>query len=129
MTDNHTGGVDCPVRERRKHRRYFVDLPLDCRVIKNRRRGPVQVGIAENAGSGGLSINLSDRISPGNRLILELYYRDDYQFSSLKILSEVIWNTKEKEAHGYKHGLKLLRLENGGNLKLQSILKHCPIMM
>lgn len=125
MAHNDVTRVDHPIAERRKHRRYFVDLPLDCWVIENKRKGQTQVGIAENAGVGGLSVYLNERISEGNQLILELYYRDDYKFSSLKILTEVIWNSEERETHGYKHGLRLLRLENGGNLKLRSILKHC----
>ena len=129
MTESNTAGIDRPVGERRKHRRYFIDLPLDCRVIENTSRGPIQPGITENAGTGGLSVYLNDKVSPGNQLILELYYRDDYRFSSLKILTQVVWNHEEKEAQGYKHGLKLLRLESGGNQKLQSILKHCPLLI
>jgi hypothetical protein len=87
------------------------------------------VGIAENAGTGGLSVYLNERVPGGNQLILELYYRENYEFSSLKLLTEVVWNREEKEDDGYKHGLKLLRLERGGDLKLQSLLKHCPILI
>lgn len=129
MTDNQDARLSHKVSERRKHPRYFVDLPADCYVIRNKRKGPIQVGIAENAGIGGISVYLNDRVSSGNQLIIELYYRDDYKFSSLKILTEVVWNSEEREAPGYKHGLKLLRLENGGNMKLQSLLKHSPIPM
>ena len=129
MTDNQEARLDRTPGERRKHRRYFVDLPLDCRVIENKRRGPIQVGFADNAGTGGFSVYLDERISSGNQLILELYYRDDYKFSSLKLLTEVIWSNEEREANGFKPGVRLLRLENGGNLKLRSILKNCPVLM
>jgi hypothetical protein len=129
MTENQADGLNPLVGERRKHRRYFVDLPVDCCVIENKRKGPIHVGMAENAGTGGLSVYLNERVSPGNQLILELYYRDDYKFSSLKILTEVVWNSEERETPGYKHGVKLLRLENGGNQKLRSLLKRCPILM
>jgi hypothetical protein len=129
MADNSSGGLDHPVRERRKHRRYFVDLPLDCRVVENKTKGPIQAGIAENAGSGGLSIYLSDMVPSGHQLLLELYYKDEYEFTSLKLLTEVVWIDEEKEPQGYKHGLKLLKLESGGNQKLQSLLKHCPLLL
>jgi hypothetical protein len=102
---------------------------LDCRVIENKTKGPIQAGIAENAGSGGLSIYLNDMVPSGHQLLLELYYKDEYEFTSLKLLTEVVWIHEEKEPQGYKHGLKLLKLESGGNQKLQSLLKHCPLLL
>ena len=115
--------------ERRKHRRHFVDLPLDCSVVQNNRRGPIQSGIAENLGIGGLSIYINQRFPPGSHLIIELYYKDGYQFSSLRTLTEVIWSSQEKNTSRYKHGVKLLRLENGGSQKLQSLLKKNPTLI
>ena len=129
MINNESTKSYHPAGERRKHRRHFVDLPVDCFILENKRKGPVQVGIAENAGTGGLCVYLNERVSSGRHLIIELYYRDDCTFSSLRILAKVIWATHEEEALGYKHGLKLLKLETGGTPKLQSILKQCPILM
>lgn len=129
MITNEPAKPHHPVGERRKHRRHFIDLPVDCSVVQNKRKGPRHVGIAENAGIGGLSVYLDERVSPGRQLISELYYRDDCKFCSLKILTEVVWNRGEREALGYKHGLKLLKLETGGTPKLQSILRNCPILM
>ncbi len=127
MIDNQADTLDPRMRERRRYRRYLIDLPVDCHVVENRRKGPIQVGMAENAAVGGLSVYLNERVSPGNRLIIELYYKDDFRFSSLKALTEVVWNSQERETLGYKHGLKSLKLEIGGNRKLQSLLKRCPI--
>ena len=129
MANNHTNALAHPVGERRKHRRHFVDLPVDCRVIENERKGPIQVGMAENAGIGGLSIYLNEQFPCGKQLIIELYFRDGYEFSSLKILTEVVWSRDEKDVPGYKHGLKVLRLENGGNQRFQALLKSCPMLM
>jgi len=129
MIQDQPAGPQEPVRERRKHRRHYVDLPADCFVIQNKKKGPVHVGIAENAGAGGLSLYLNKRIPSGRQLIIELYYREDCKFTSLKILARVVWNSHEEETLGYKHGLKLLKLETGGTPKLQSILKHGPILM
>ena len=117
-----------PLGERRKHPRHYTDLPVDCCLIENKKKGPVHVGIAENAGIGGLSICLNQRFPCGHHLIIELYYRDSYQFSSLKILTRVIWNSDEREGSGFRHGLQVLRLQNGGSLKLRSLLKHCPVL-
>ncbi|MBW2057682.1 MAG: PilZ domain-containing protein [Deltaproteobacteria bacterium] len=129
MIDQKGTGFEHRVCERRKHRRYFGDIPFDCWPLKQGKRGPSQVGIAENAGAGGLCIHLEERIPEGNEIILELYYRDDHRFSSLKLLAVVIWNSEEREARGYRHGLKLLRLETGGGRKLQSLLKQCLALM
>jgi hypothetical protein len=115
--------------ERRKHRRHFVDLPLDCCVVQHNRRGPIQSGIAENVGIGGLSIYLNQRFPPGSQLIIELYYKDGYQFSSLRILTKVIWSNQQEDTSRYKHGVKLLRLENGGSQKLQFLLKKSPTLI
>jgi len=129
MINNQADGLGHRVGERRKHRRHFVDLPVDCCVIENKRKGPIQVGVAENAAIGGLSVYLNERFTSGTHLFIELYYRDGYEFSSLKILTEVIWNSDKMETSGYKHGLKLLSLENGGNQKLRALLKHSPMLM
>ena len=129
MIENQVPRPDHLVGERRKHRRHFIDLPVDCCVIRNKTKGPIHVGIAENAGVGGLSVYLNQRFSPGNRLTVELYYKHDFSFSSLKILTEVVWNSQKREALGYRHGLKSLKLENGGNLKLKSLLEYSPTLM
>jgi hypothetical protein len=129
MLDNESARSHHPVGERRKHRRHFIDLPADCFVIQNKRKGPVHVGIAENAGAGGLSVYLDEKVSSGKQLIIEMYYKDDCRFSSLKVLGQVVWTSNEKETLGYKHGLKLLKLETGGSPKLKTILKHCPILI
>ena len=129
MIENQLSKPDRLVGERRKHRRHFIDLPVDCCVIRNKTKGPIHVGIAENAGVGGLSVYLDERFSPGNRLTVELYYKHDFRFCSLKILTEVVWHNRKREALGYRHGLKSLKLENGGNLKLKSLLEYSPTLM
>ena len=118
-----------PVGERRKHQRYYVDLPLDYRAVENKKKGPIQGGTTRNLGIGGFSISLKERIPPGKRLLIELYYNDSSRFASLKIMTEVIWSSGETEDIGFKHGLKSLLLEKGGNAKLLSILKRCPLPM
>jgi len=115
--------------DRRKHRRHFVDLPIDCCAIQKSRRGPIQAGVAENAGVGGFLIYLNQRFSPGSHLVIELYYKDSYQFSSIKILGKVIWSNEQRDTSGYKHGVKLLKLENGGGRKLRSILENFPSLI
>jgi hypothetical protein len=127
MTENEKS--EQSIGERRKHRRYFVDLPVDCCFSENRAKGPIHTGITEDLGMGGVSVYLSDRVFPGNRFVVELYYRDGYRFSSLKILTEVVWADEKNEAPGYRHGLRLLKLENGGTLKLRCLLKRCPSLM
>jgi len=112
--------------ERRKHRRHFIDLPVDCCLVQQNRRGPIQSGIAENVGIGGLSIYLDQRFPPGSHLIIEVYFKDGYQFSSLRILAQVIWSNQDEDTSRYRHGVKLLKLENGGSQKLQSLLKKSP---
>lgn len=115
--------------ERRKHRRHFIDLPIDCCVIEQNKRGPIQAGVAENAAVGGFLIYLDRRFSPGCHLVIELYYKNGYQFSSLKILTKVVWSNQKKDVSGYKHGVKLLKLEKGGARKLQSILESFPSLI
>ena len=129
MRSQSTEPLSPQTAERRKHRRHFIDLPVDCCVIDNRTKGPILAGVAENAGPGGLSIYLNERFSRGRHLIIELYYRDGYKFSSLRLLTRVVWSSELREASGFKHGLKLLKLENGGCTKLQSLLKNSPMLI
>ncbi len=129
MIDNESVKPQPPTPERRKHRRHYVDLPADCFVIHNKGKGPIHVGIAENAGVGGLSVYLDQRIASGSQLMIELYYREDCRFTSLKTVAQVVWHSHERETLGFKHGLRLLKLETGGSPKLRSILKRGPILM
>jgi hypothetical protein len=129
MTNGNADDLRHPTGERRKHRRHFVDLPIDCCAVQQRGKGPIQAGVAENAGAGGFLIYLNQRFSPGSHLVIELYYKETYQFSSIKILGKVIWSDEQRDTSGYRHGVKLLKLENGGGRKLQYILGNFPSLI
>ena len=108
--------------ERRKYPRVVVDLPMDYESAGEQRRDKVVGSVMENMSMTGCLVYLSHLFDPGAKLIIEIYFSPETQFTSLKILSDVVWNNPRADASGYRHGLKYVKLEKGGTAKLKWLI-------
>ena len=99
------------VDERRRHRRYAYDGP-----VEYRRLGPATPGRIRNLSEGGLQVELPERFSSGTQLSLDLSLGD----RSIHAEVEVAWSTDPPggAATSYSHGVKFLRLELQDRLSL-----------
>jgi hypothetical protein len=99
------------VDERRRHRRYAYDGP-----VEYRRLGPATPGRIRNLSEGGLLVELPERFSSGTQLSLDLSLGD----RSIHAEVEVTWSTDPRDGAmtSYPHGVKFIRLELQDRLSL-----------
>src|SRR5512136_2907495 len=68
------------IAERRKHRRFSVELPLDYSIENQEHYG----GVAANASRGGLVAYLPAAITVGTLLNVELIFVNGFELSSVR---------------------------------------------
>lgn len=110
------------IAERRKYRRFSVELPLDYSIENKEHYG----GVAANASRGGLVAYLPVAITVGTRLNIELIFVNGFELSSVKARAKVIWShLAPKVIWGeYEYGLEFERLQERDVQKLKTLLRE-----
>lgn len=106
--------------ERRKHRRFSVELPLDFSV-ENRDH---LAGVAANASRGGIIAYLPVGIIVGTSLNIEIIYAKGFELNSIRARARVVWsNLAPKVTWGeYRYGLEFEKFQGGDARKLKTLL-------
>jgi len=108
--------------ERRKHRRFSVELPLNYSIENKDHYG----GIAANASRGGLVAYLPVAIAVGTPLNIEMIFVNGFGLNSIRARAKVIWsNLAPKVIWGkYRHGLEFEKFQEGDVQKLKTLLRE-----
>jgi len=110
-------------KERRKHPRYTIDLPLNFQLTESPN---IYAGLIINASEGGLQIQTMKDMSTGLKLNIELFFATDYELSTLEAMVQVIWKDDNdyvrRECVGYKYGLQFVQMSKENYLKLKHLL-------
>ncbi len=108
--------------ERRKHRRFNVELPLDYSIENKDHSG----GIAANASRGGVVAYLPVALAVGTSLNIEVIFADGFELNSIRARAKVIWsNLAPKVIWGeYRYGLKFEKFQEGEARKLKALLRE-----
>ena len=114
-----------PPKERRKHPRYTMDLPLSFQMTE---REDMYAGLIIDASEAGLQIHALKDMSIGLKLSIELFFAAGFELSTLGGMAQVIWKTDYYDEQvwgkcmGYKYGLKFVKISKENYLKLRHLL-------
>jgi len=110
-------------KERRKHERYLVDLPLNFQTTEN---SNICTGLSINASETGLLIQTFKDMPIGIRLRLELLFAKGFELSNLQGMVQIIWKDHHvwNDYKGYKYGLQFVQISNENYKKLKLLLEN-----
>ncbi len=110
-------------KERRKHPRFILDLPVEYRVTNAPNgRGALVI----NASESGLLVHSVKEMPVGTKLTIAVMFPKEYQFANFEVLAEVVWKDIQWEENweGYQLGLKFIHIREDDYQKLKQLLKN-----
>ncbi len=110
-------------RERRQHRRFSVQLPLDYWETSD----ALMAGLVADISETGLRIHSVLPIQVGAELKIGVYVpKDEYTFGSIERRGKIIWRTLHQEGgwKGNQCGLYLTEISLEDREKLKQLLTH-----
>jgi len=106
-------------RERRRHPRIFIDLPLEYGSADDPR---LKGGLIVNASEGGLLFESVKAIPHGTKLNVSVLFPRRFELAEFKLVAEIVWKEPllKEEWEGYQYGLNIVHLldEDHWNLKM-----------
>ena len=110
-------------KERRKHERYLVYLPLNFQMTEN---SHIYTGLSINASETGLLIQSFQDMPIGRRLKLELIFPNGFELSNLQGMVQIIWKDHYawSDCEGYKYGLQIVHITDEDDQKLKFLLRN-----
>jgi hypothetical protein len=109
--------------ERRKHRRFNIDLPveyfrIDPAIDRN--------GRATNASEEGLLLYLPERMEIGQHLRIRLFFTSVSGINAIEMLVVVVWVDihLEKDWGDYRTGVRSVDISAEDSTKLKDFLKN-----
>ena len=107
-------------REKRKSRRFELNLPLEYRFMNS---SDISAGMVVNGSEGGLFVRSIDNIPVGTKLVIAVLFPDDCELADFQALAEVVRTEgRQKGQIGYRYGLQLVQMNKEDYLKLQRLL-------
>jgi c-di-GMP-binding flagellar brake protein YcgR len=118
-------GEAISVVERRKHRRFSVELPMNYSIESRDHFG----GVAANASRGGLVAHFPVGIVIGTSLNVEIIFVNGFELDSIRARARIIWsNLAPKTTWGeYRYGLEFEKFEEGDVQKLKTLLREAEL--
>ncbi len=110
--------------QRRRHRRYSVEFPLDYSLING--RTAYNAGFAADASEGGLLVYLLEKIEIGAALRIELFYVKDLSLETVIATAKTVWTDSAAKTgfHKYKYGLQFQSIDEENLNKLRALLER-----
>jgi c-di-GMP-binding flagellar brake protein YcgR len=108
-------------RERRKHPRISLDLPVEYRVTSAPHgRGALVI----NASESGLLVHSIKEMPVGTKLNIAVMFPKEFQFANFEVFAEVVWKDIQWEENweGYQLGLKFIHIPEEDYKKLKQLL-------
>jgi hypothetical protein len=109
------------LREKRKHPRVYMDLPLEYRVLD----APHAHGaLVVNASESGLLVHSIKNIPTGTKLNIAILFSKGFELSNFEVLAEIVWKDIywEENREGYQLGLKIIQILEEDHQKLKQLL-------
>ena len=109
------------IKERRKHTRSYLDLPIEYRLGRVQR---THGGIAIDGGEGGFLMHCPYDMPVGVRLAITIMFPDGFELKNFQAQAEVVRKDHPREGQGgFKYGLKLLQVKKEESPKLRHLLQ------
>ncbi len=109
------------LKEKRKHPRVNMDLPLEYRVSDAPK---IQAGMVINASESGLLVHSIKDIPVGTRLSIAVLFLKGFQLTNFEVLAEVVWKGIywQENRQEYEFGLRFVHILEGEHQKLKRLL-------
>ena len=110
-------------KERRRHLRSVIDLPLEYREVHDPYlRGAIVV----NASEGGLLIETVRDMPVGEELNITVLYPKGFELANFKVTAKIVWKEPywrdDPYRNGYQYGSKLIQISDEDRWKLNWLL-------
>lgn len=108
--------------DKRKHSRFFIELPLDySRKGKKTDFG----GMVQNASEGGMLVYLPEKIEVGETVKVEIYFPKGLELNTVEGTAKIVWaDLAGKESwREHRYGLEFHSMPRGTIQKLRNLLK------
>ena len=108
-------------REKRKHPRFYLNLPIEFRVID---APSVHGAIIVNASETGLLIQSPHNMAVGTRLNIAVLFSKGFELANFKVSAEVVWTKaySDEGRKGYELGLRFTKILEEDRQKLKHLL-------
>jgi len=108
-------------KEKRKSPRYYMDFPLEYRVIN---APDAYGGMVVDGSEIGLRIHSIKNLPIGTRLNIAVLFPAEFQMSNFEVVAEVIWKDlcMKEDWSGYQYGLKFVLIRDEDLRKLKQLL-------
>lgn len=109
------------LREKRRHPRVNVNLPLEYRVSGAPK---AQAGMVINASESGLLLHSLKDMPVGTKLSIAVLFPRGFELTNFEVLAEVVWkeNYWQENRQEYKFGLKFIDILDEDHQKLKGLL-------
>lgn len=110
-------------KEKRRHPRLFVELPLD--YFRKGKKADFG-GIVKNASEGGILVYLPEKMEVGEMLKVEIYFPKGLELQTIQGLAKIVWaDLASKETwREHRYGLKFNSLPKGTIQRLRNLLRE-----
>lgn len=109
------------IKEKRKHPRVNMELPLEYRVLDAPHlHGAMVVNVSES----GLLIHSVKDLTIGAKLNIAVLFRKGLEFSNFEVLAEIVWKNiyRDENREKYQFGLKFVLISEEDQQKLKQLL-------
>jgi hypothetical protein len=108
-------------KERRKHPRSLVDLPVEYRI---KDLPLAHGGLVVNASEGGLLIHSIKDMPLGMKLNIAVLFLRGYELANFEVTAEIIWKDLHmyNRSEGYQYGLRIIQISEEDYQKLKQLL-------
>ncbi len=111
------------LKEKRKHLRMNMDLPLEYQVL-DAPQPRAQGGLVINASESGLLLQSIKDMPVGTKLKIAVLFPQGYELASFEVLAEVVWKDFfwQENRREYKFGLKFIHILEKDHQQLKRLL-------
>src|SRR5512139_3519447 len=108
-------------KEKRKHPRVNVDLPLEYRVSDTAK---AQAGMVINASESGLLVHSIKDMPVGTKLSIAILFPKGFELTNFEVLAEVVWKhiSWHENRQEYDFGLRFINILEEEHQKLKRLL-------
>ena len=112
-----------PRKEKRKSPRFYMDFPLEYRVLN---APDAYGGVVVDGSEIGLRIQSIKNMPVGTRLNIAVIFPKEFQMSNFEVVAEIIWKDLylTEDWNGYQYGLKFILIGEDDLGKLRQLLSE-----
>jgi hypothetical protein len=107
-------------REKRKHPRFYLNLPIEFRVMNAQH---VLGAMIVNASGTGPLIQSPNNVPAGTKLNIAVLFSNWFELANLEVLAEVVWTKTQLHGgrQGYELGSKFIQISEEDPQKLKHV--------